>query len=139
MTIDRKSLERLEKDAGSFDSKNHQGYLAQALECVRETQDPVEALILLEKMFGSSFGGRPNERKALNDVGKWLEARLAQEPPASAERIALELGWLRRMAVVVEAEATKAQKDAVVGSRIAFGSKIPSIVAARKRRVGGKG
>lgn len=131
MAIDPQSLGQLEKDATPFVTKNHQAYLSQALECIRETQDPVEALRLLEKMFSSPFAIRKNMKGALNDVGKWLEKRLDKEPNVSADRIALELGWLRRLATVVEAEATKEQKNKVIGSKIAFGEKLESI--AKKR------
>ena len=102
MGLDRAILERLRAAASGFVTKNHGTYLAEALQCTDQTKDPVEALRLLHAMWGSSYGSRPDQKIALNDVGKWLEARLHLEPSASADAIALELGWLRRLARIAE-------------------------------------
>ncbi|WP_437307426.1 hypothetical protein [Sorangium sp. So ce388] len=100
-------LARLRVDAASFASSNHLRYLSEALQCMRRTGDPVEALVLLGAMWGTAYARRPDEKKALDDVGHWFERRLYWDPGAGAERVALELAWMRRLTRIGEAEAER--------------------------------
>jgi hypothetical protein len=98
MEAPRATLRQLQAAARSFNTKNHVSYLAEALQCLRETEDPVAALRLLHAMCGSPFASRADQRAALHDIGFWIEARLYREPAAGHDAIAWELGWLRRFA-----------------------------------------
>lgn len=110
MGLDRRAFGRLRDAASGFTTKNHAGYLAEALQCVRETCDPIAALKLLAAMWGSSYAGRDDQMHALNDVGRWLEARLYRDPHVSAEAVALDLGWLRRLARIATAACGSAER-----------------------------
>lgn len=103
MTINRVVLEKLRTSASGFATKNHRSYLAEALQCMRETEDPVAALRLLHAMWGSSYADRDFQKAALNDIGKWLEERLSREPAVTHGAIATELGWLRRLSQIADA------------------------------------
>lgn len=98
MALPRIDMMKLQDAANGFDTKNHVTYLAEALQCIRDTEDPVGALRLLHAMWGSAFASRDDQRAALHDIGMWLEARLYREPAATPGAIAMELGWLRRFA-----------------------------------------
>lgn len=108
MGLRREQLARLERDASSMGTANHGRYVQEAMLAMRdpafagraddEQQAPVRALRLLEAMWGGAFAQRPDQKAALNDVGVWLETRLAREPGIGMEQLATELGWLRRLA-----------------------------------------
>ena len=81
-------------------TKNHAHYLSEALTQIkRNLDDPIAALELLIKMFGSAFANRENERAALTEVGVWLENRLYKDPDITGRQLSLELGWLRRLVI----------------------------------------
>lgn len=107
MALSKADFERLRTSAGSFATKNHAHFLAEAMQCIRSTGDPTEALILLRAMWGSPYASRSDQRIALNDIGKWLEQLLGRDPKQSAERVALQLGWLRRLTFFSKEEQRK--------------------------------
>jgi hypothetical protein len=98
MALTGKELKQLESEAREMVTDGDRGYLADALEHLRDTGDPIEALRLLRSMWGSGHAKRVDQKHALNRVGRWLENRLTREPGVAVARLALELGWLRRMA-----------------------------------------
>lgn len=82
--------------------KPHLSFLAEVL-CVlgrhRGAADAGRrALRLLEEMWGTHYANRRNVNVALNDVGIWLEKRLAITPPPTAAQLEYEVAWLRRLA-----------------------------------------
>jgi hypothetical protein len=85
-------------------SDSARGYLADAFGCLRDTGDPMAALELLCAMWGTGYAKRGQQEGALADVGQWLGERLQREPAISVERLAWELGWLRRMCTYLRAE-----------------------------------
>lgn len=104
MSLSKADFERLRSVAGSFGSKNHGHYLAEVMQCIRTTGDPVEALVLLRAMWASPYASRPEQKVALNDVGKWLEQLLGRDPKQTAETVSLQVGWLRRLTFFATAE-----------------------------------
>lgn len=140
MGLNGADFERLRVSAASFGSKNHTHYLAEAMQCMRVTGDPVEALALLRAMWSSPYAGRNDMKLALNDVGKWLEQQLGRDPKLTAEAVALQLGWLRRLAMFAMeerrgADVPSGRSQGGPNSRAPdreFGDRIEGI---RKRRV----
>lgn len=106
MTTPR-TLKDLQEAARSFNTKNHSSYLAEALQILRDTADPLAALKLLCAMWGSPFASRVEQREALNEVGLWLEDRIYREPDADPDVITWELGWLRRFVHIAIASSEK--------------------------------
>lgn len=104
MALSKADFERLRGTAGSFGSRNHAHYLAETMQCIRATGDPVEALVLLRAMWASPYASRPDQKVALNDVGKWLEQLLGRDPKQTAETVSLQVGWLRRLTFFATAE-----------------------------------
>lgn len=106
MGIEPARIRELQVAAGQFGSRNHVRYLSEALQAVRRPRRaadgvdmrPVEALELLAAMQGTAYASRRDEKPALADVGHWLEQRLARDPAIEADDLALELGWLKRLA-----------------------------------------
>ncbi len=138
MALDSKTLMTLESAAKNFSTKNHQSFLAQAMQSIGETQNPVAALELLQMMRGSSFANRGKPEDALNEVGKWLEDRLYREPTIDVHRIELELGWLRRLSVIAEYNARlggqfreNREHRSREMPRLSFGSRIDAIKRQR--------
>lgn len=138
MGLDRATLERLRTAANSFVTKSHGGYIAEALQCTNATRSPVIALRLLDAMWDSSYASRIDQKIALNEVGKWLEDRLYREPSVTAEAVALELGWLRRLARIAEASHVAADEGRTRGSHRpqepsqTFGKRIARIEERRR-------
>ena len=138
MSLDRAILERLRAAASGFVTKNHGSYLAEAFQCTRKGKDPLEAIRLLVAMWDSSYASRPDQKTALNDVGKWLEERLYRDPSARADAIALELGWLRRLARI--AAAAQEREDAwgprgASAPSLAFGKRVARIEEQREAAI----
>ena len=103
MTLSAKEMAELETRGRLFGkNRNDDRYLAHALKGVASGTDPVDVLDVLRAMFGTGHGRRPDEKEALNRVGVWLEARLSRDPRVGVERLALELGWLKRFAKIYE-------------------------------------
>jgi hypothetical protein len=100
MSLTALEMKRLEGDARDIASESCRGYLSDALQCLQDTGDPVAAIELLRAMWGTGHAKRPYQKDALADAGGWLEERLGRDPGISRERLALELGWLRRLVVV---------------------------------------
>ena len=98
MTLQSTNMGRLWKDSSPLHGRNHKSCLAEAMNAVRSTGEPKLAVELLRKIRRDV--GSEQERKALDDVVGWLERRLRTEPSVTTTRLVLELGWLRRMAVV---------------------------------------
>ncbi|MBK9265650.1 MAG: hypothetical protein IPM54_38405 [Polyangiaceae bacterium] len=92
-------------------------------------------------MWDSPFATRGTPKIALNDVGKCLEERLYREPSVDVRRFELEVGWLRRLAVITEENARRGENNRVKSQEphrqrdnellCAFGTRIELI---RKRR-----
>ncbi len=93
-------IRRLETDAAQPGMTDAKPYLAEAMESLRQTGDPVDTLTLLLAFWGTGYASRPGQKPALDAVGSWLERRLQREPGIPVERLRLELGWLRRMVLV---------------------------------------
>lgn len=104
MGLSNADFVRLRAAAAGFGTRNHEHYIAEALQCLRTTSDPVEVLVLLRTMWGSSYAARNEQKIALNDVGKWLETELRGAPGQSTDELALLLGWLRRLSIAARAE-----------------------------------
>lgn len=100
MSLTAIEMKRLEDDARAMAANHSRGYLSDALQCLRETSDPIASLELLRAMWGASQAKRPDQKAALNEAGQWLEKRLDRDPGISPDRLALELGWLRRLVTV---------------------------------------
>jgi len=90
-------LEALFSEARQLTTSNHGRFLAELLETLTRSRDPIDALKLLRALWGSGFASREDERTALNAVGSWLELRLNREPGIDAAELAAEVGWLRRL------------------------------------------
>lgn len=96
MTLRSSEMKRLELQSASFKAEGHNAYLAEAINAVRASGDPGAAVQLLTALWN---GARANQKDAINDVRRWIEGRLREEPGVSAQRVLLELGWLRRLSV----------------------------------------
>lgn len=115
MRMTREQLARLERDASSMATANHGRYVSDAILAMRDPalagdvaadapEAPLRALRLLDAMWGSAHASRPDQRVALNDVGAWLQRRLAGDPRVEVEVLLAEMGWLKRLAGHYEAE-----------------------------------
>ncbi|MBM3677892.1 MAG: hypothetical protein FJW96_08430 [Actinobacteria bacterium] len=71
-------------------------YLAEAVHALRRGDDPVDALRLLADI-SSSYASRREQRNALNRVGTALSSRIRRDPHVAAERLLLEVSWLKRL------------------------------------------
>lgn len=100
MSLHAQDMQRLERHAREIATRASLTYLADALRCLCDTRDPIEALALLRALWGSSHARRDNQRAALEEAGRWLEERIRREPGISSGRLALELGWLIRLVSV---------------------------------------
>ena len=99
-----RDLERLRDDARSMASKTHRSYVSDAMHCIRDTGDPIEGLALLRAMWNTGHARRDNQKRALDQVGHWLENALREDQyRVSVDRILWKLGWLGRMIVAHEA------------------------------------
>lgn len=145
-------LARLERDASSMSTANHGRYMSDAILAMRDPacagdaaadapEAPLRALRLLDAMWGSAHASREDQRAALNDVGAWLERRLAGNPRVEVEVLLAEMGWLKRLARHHEAEREEAERgkarDGAGRARAAavqrrFGQRLREI--ERKRR-----
>lgn len=135
-----KEMAALARAATEMRTDNHGRYLAELMRWYRHASlsgevDPVASLDFLVALWKTPFAGRPDELLALNDVGRWLEGRLSEEPGMSAERLAWQVGWLRRIANVDEDLRRASPRD---GPRArppepsrGFGSRVADI---RKKR-----
>lgn len=95
VTLSGNDMRRLEQDARRMASDNARAYLADTLECIRETGDPVAALELLRATWLRE--SRVQQRQALEKVGNWLAQQHARRRDIETERLVTEIGWLRRM------------------------------------------
>lgn len=109
MRLGSEDFARLAQDARNLNEQS-KAYLSDALESLRQEQDPVVTLQFLVALSGSPYARRDEQIEALDGVGRWLEERLHRDPGITIERLRLELGWLRRMVVANHAEATSAPR-----------------------------
>lgn len=100
MSLNARDMQHLERQAREIATRGSLTYIATALGCLLETLDPIAALALLRALWGSGHGKRDKQKAGLEEVGRWLEQRIRREPGISPERLALELGWLRRLVTV---------------------------------------
>ncbi|HEX7843724.1 MAG TPA: hypothetical protein VF469_39895 [Kofleriaceae bacterium] len=100
MSLTAVEMRRLEEDARAIATSSCRGYLSDALQCLRETGDPIAPLALLRALWSAGHAKRDHQKLALDDAGQWLEKRLAREPGVASERLALELGWLHRLVTI---------------------------------------
>lgn len=98
MTISSRDMERLWADSSPLHGRNHKAGLAEALNALRSTGDPGKAIDLLQSIRRD--GGSEQERRAIDDVVGWLRRRMRLDPKPDANRLLLEIGWLRRMSVI---------------------------------------
>lgn len=133
MALSKADFERLRGAAGSFGSRNHAHYLAETMQCIRATGEPVEALVLLRAMWASPYASRPDQKVALNDVGKWLEQLLGRDPKQTAETVSLQVGWLRRLTFFATAE----QREQNAGSHRSQGGPPRDVERAFGNRIDG--
>jgi hypothetical protein len=103
-----RDFEALTTAARKLASNNARSYLSDALGSLRDSGDPLAALELLCAMWGTGYAPRGQQEDALAEVGQWLGERLQREPEISVERLAWELGWLRRMCTYRRAEQERA-------------------------------
>lgn len=94
MRLSAREFRELERQARLMARHNPTVYLAEAMEALRHTDDPVDVLVLLVAMWNAA---RDKQRGGLNAVGCWLEQRLLRVPSPPMAQLVLELGWLRRM------------------------------------------
>ena len=99
MSLTAQDMQRLEHAAREI-VRGGVTYIADALRCLLDTRDPIDALTLLRALWGSSHAKRDQPKAGLDDVGQWLEQRIRNDIDISAERLALELGWLQRLVTV---------------------------------------
>ncbi len=104
MGLNKTEFAKIHVAAKSFATKNHQQYMAEAINCIRCTKDPFDAIELLLALY-SSYVKRGQPKDALSDVGKWLDDQLIDNPYISEESVLLRLGWLRRLACFYQAES----------------------------------
>lgn len=134
---------RLKTDAAQPGMTDAKPYLAEAMESLRQTGDPVDTLALLHALWGTGHASRPGQKPALDAVGAWLERRLQREPGIPVERLRLELGWLRRMVLVQNERRRTAPSDpgsrrpgapsAAAPARPRFGLKLDDLRRQRAR------
>jgi hypothetical protein len=103
MSLTARDMQQLDDHAREIAAQGGGTYLADALGCLLDTRDPTAALDLLKALWGSGHGRRANQRAGLEEVGLWLEQRIQRELAISVERLALELGWLRRFIKIHDA------------------------------------
>ena len=104
MTLSSREMKRLEQHSALLGADRHKAYLAEAIDVLRSSGEVRLVLRLLTALW---HGARGNQKEAIGDLRRWIESRLLEEPKISAERMLLELGWLRRMCVVRSAERPK--------------------------------
>ncbi len=135
MTLKPDEMARLESDALAF-NKEHISFLSEAsnaLFAVDASKDPViDALALLVGMWRGGFAPRDNQKNALNDVGRWIERRVKQDIRIDAERLRLEIGWLKRLAKGKDAP-DRGKKNERRGIRREFGDGLESLRQERDR------
>jgi|GEM_PF-4482382 len=137
--LDAATMRGLQQDAAQMATRNHQRYLAEALQALKRgpsEQDggAIAPLMLLQKFQGSSYASRRDEQSALSTVGKWLEERLKRQPDVDVRRLALELGWLRRLAVWASSLEQRAPNfDRGAGPATKFGSEVDKLLEKRKK------
>jgi len=102
MTLSSQEMKVLEAESASF-AGEHNTYLAQAIDAIRRSGDPQAAARLL-RALSRSRDARPKQKTAQVHVSRWIVERVRSEPEVAAERIILELGWLRRLSVARNAE-----------------------------------
>lgn len=94
----RTEMSNLVSMASGFTKGNHVRFLSEAIQALRDTGDPIDALELLAALRGSGYAERRKEEEALNDVGGALARLIRRAPSADASRLLCELGWLKRLA-----------------------------------------
>jgi hypothetical protein len=103
MSLTARDMQQLDEQAREIAAQGGGTYIADALGCLLDTRDPTVALTLLHALWGSGHGKRANQRAGLEEVGLWVEQRIQRELAISVERLALELGWLRRFIKIHDA------------------------------------
>lgn len=97
MALSSSEMHRLERAGAALGGKAQGSFLEEAIASLRRTASPTETLRLLAAMWGSPFANRPDQRRALGEVGKWLEDRIRREPTVPVDQLLRELGWLKRI------------------------------------------
>lgn len=134
LRLDAETHRALERLAVGFGSDAHIAWLTEALVATRNApDDPLAPLELLVAMQGSPYAARPNPRAALSAVGQWLEKHLAAAPTLDSARLAVELGWLRRLATAQKRRTGGGPVPAAPAGR--FGGQLPRLRALHAQRV----
>lgn len=110
MTLARQRYQQIPGEAARFSSKSHVTFLSDAMHAAQRAEaegrpDPgLESLHLLGCLWSSC---RTDQKKALNDVGQWLERRLTKADVKTIvqERIMEDIGWVKREATAVSTSA----------------------------------
>lgn len=127
--LDVETHRELERLAVRFGTRAHIAWLAEALTAARAApDDALAALELLAALQGTPYARRSGPRAALSDVGGWLEKHLTAHPALTAERLTVELGWLRRLAVAEEKRTGGGHPAPAVRP---FGRSLPTLRARR--------
>lgn len=134
--LDRNLHVQISREASTFDTKNHARFLAEVVQSLTRTQRPDPVLATLELLIGlwnSGYAERPDERRALNDVGRWLENKVLRNPSIAAATLAEEVAWLRRLSKYHEKNTkTGAGQDKTKVAR-EFGDKLDSLRQKRQQ------
>jgi hypothetical protein len=100
MSLTALEMNQLDEEARTLAEHGSRDYLADALQCLRDTGDPIAPIALLRAMWNGGHARRSNPNAGLEAVGQWLERRLRRAPDLSPDHLALELGWLHRLVAV---------------------------------------
>lgn len=126
----------VEQAAQRMATRNHATYLRMVLDELRRpnAEDSViEALRLLRVVWGGPYARRPEPLAALNDVGRWLERRIERTPGISPRELALEVAWLRRLAVFFQSNRRDPTRSLNPPRPTrSFGDRIADLVRIRK-------
>ncbi len=126
-------MRELEEQAKLFTGK-HVSPLSQLLKSLSNQVDPVDVLLLLSKLWDTSFASRSEQKEALNQVGSWLEQQLNSNPGVASAELSVKVGWLKRLARINEPHQQQTGKgQANQTLRLTFGNQIERLRARRQQ------
>lgn len=94
--------------------------------------DSLDVLRFVDKLWGSPFARRTEQKRALADVGTWLASRLMARRDLPPAELADELGWMRCLVVIRHQKIRGSSASRSVEPRNAFGGMIAVIEKARQ-------
>jgi hypothetical protein len=123
-------MRQLEADGRKMGTANHMRYLSEVINALRDPADardandeaeaPLRALLLLDRMWGTSYASRSEPMAALNEVGRWLEERLRRDPGVPVLTLLEDLVWLKRVGKYVESQSWDQRQGQKSASRPRF-------------------